>query len=318
VVLVLTFVLIVFADTQAPIIGILGVPTSEGCVTQVELTRLLPLLERDGRPADGSSCFTSYYVKWIEGAGGRVVPIPYDSTEEELSSLYSQLNGILFTGGGLDLALNSTYVQTANYLFNLAQSNQSDYFPVWCTCMGFQLLHILAAQDEAVLLSGFDSEDISWPLQYTSAAYDSRLFSSLPIDIFEVLDSENVTLNFHQDGVTIDIYKQYPALPNFFDILSVNEDRKGRQFISTVEAHDWPIYGSQWHPERQQYEFNTGEDGLVHTFDSIRANQAVSEYFINECKKSDHQFSDLGQLDKMLIYNYPTYYTGQSNQVYVF
>jgi gamma-glutamyl hydrolase len=313
----LIFVVIVFGQNQTPVIGILGVPTSEGCVTQVELTKLLPKLERDGISAEGSSCFTSYYVKWIEGAGGRVVPIRYDYTKEELALLVAQLNGLLFTGGGLDLALNSPYVQTANYIFDLAQ-NQSDYFPIWGTCQGFQLLHILAAQNEAVLLSGFDSEDISWPLQYTSDTSTSRLFSSLPKDIYTILSTENVTMNFHVDGVTPDIYQQYPALPNFFKILSVNNDRKGRQFISTVEALKWPIYASQWHPERPQYEFNSDDVGLVHTYDAIRANQAAAEFFVNECKKSSHQFSNATQLEKMLIYNYNPYYTGQSNQNYVF
>jgi hypothetical protein len=45
------------------------------------------------------SCFTSVYVKWIESAGGQVVPIPFDLPHSQLKSLYYNLNGILFTGG---------------------------------------------------------------------------------------------------------------------------------------------------------------------------------------------------------------------------
>jgi len=45
------------------------------------------------------------------------------------------LEGILFTGGGLDLALNSTYVQTAKYFYDLVTSNKKDYVPLWGTCM---------------------------------------------------------------------------------------------------------------------------------------------------------------------------------------
>jgi len=317
VILALALACVVFADTQTPVIGILGLPTSEGCIADPHLSRLLPQLERDGIDANGTSCFTSYYVKWIEGAGGRVVPIRYDYSPEEITSLVSQLNGFLFTGGELDLILTSPYVQTANLIFQLAQ-DKSDYFPVWGTCEGFQLLHILAAQNQAVLLGGFDSEDISWPLQYTSEAATSRLFSSLPTYIVDLLETQNVTVNFHSYGVIPEAYQQYPALSNFYKILSVNDDRKGRQFISTVEAIDWPIYASQWHPERQQYEFNTDDVGLVHSFDAIISMQAVTEFFVSECKKSSHSFTDPTQLDKMLIYNYSPYYTGQSNQVYVF
>jgi hypothetical protein len=38
-------------------------------------------------------------VSWIESAGGRVVPIRYDSTEEEVESIFNSLNGIVFPGG---------------------------------------------------------------------------------------------------------------------------------------------------------------------------------------------------------------------------
>eukprot|EP01092_Planopodium_desertum_P009580 TRINITY_DN4136_c0_g1_i1.p1 TRINITY_DN4136_c0_g1~~TRINITY_DN4136_c0_g1_i1.p1 ORF type:complete len:322 (-),score=47.02 TRINITY_DN4136_c0_g1_i1:31-996(-) len=309
---------VVVLASQTPVIGILGVPTAEGCVTLKEYNNhLKPQLLRANVAPNVTSCFTSYYVKWIEGGGGRVVPIRYDYSQTELKSLFSQLNGLLFTGGGLDLALNTPYVQTANYLFNLAK-NQSDYFPVWGTCMGFQLLNILAAQDTGVLDSGFDSEDISWALNLTSKAPSSRFFQGFPSNIVKILTTENVTMNFHHDAVTPATYSSTPSLNTFYDVLSTNLDRQGREFISTIEAKLYPIYGTQWHPERQQYEFNSEDVGLVHTYDSIQANQAAAEFFVNEAKKSPHSFADLDQLDKMLIYNYAPYYTGESNQVYVF
>lgn len=36
-------------------------------------------------------------------AGARVVPIFYDSSRETLDLMFSQINGLLFTGGGLTL-----------------------------------------------------------------------------------------------------------------------------------------------------------------------------------------------------------------------
>jgi len=41
------------------------------------------------------------YVKYLESAGARVVPIFYDEERAKLVTLVSKLNGLLFTGGGM-------------------------------------------------------------------------------------------------------------------------------------------------------------------------------------------------------------------------
>lgn len=78
-----------------------------------------------------------------------------------------------------------------------------------------------------------------------------------------ILQSQNVTMNFHHMGVTPQSYVSIPALSSFFKIISTNVDRGiftvnffsdtkihqvGREFISTVEAIHYPIYATQWHP----------------------------------------------------------------------
>ena len=40
------------------------------------------------------------FVRW---AGSKTVAIPYDISDVDLSTLLPQINGVLFTGGGLDL-----------------------------------------------------------------------------------------------------------------------------------------------------------------------------------------------------------------------
>jgi gamma-glutamyl-gamma-aminobutyrate hydrolase PuuD len=59
------------------------------------------------------------FVKW---AGSRTVAIPYDISEENLMRLLPQINGVLFTGGALNLINNSTkephqYYETAKKIF---------------------------------------------------------------------------------------------------------------------------------------------------------------------------------------------------------
>jgi gamma-glutamyl hydrolase len=63
------------------------------------------------------------------------------------------LNGILFPGGGLSLQPQTTFYKTAKFFFDqsITAYKKGDYFPIWGTCMGFQLLTILGADDHNVL-----------------------------------------------------------------------------------------------------------------------------------------------------------------------
>ena len=42
-------------------------------------------------------------------------------------------------------------------------------------------------------------------------------------------------------------------LGRFWNVLSVNNDKNGIQFISTLEAKEAPIFGTQFHPEKNPY-----------------------------------------------------------------
>jgi gamma-glutamyl hydrolase len=44
-------------------------------------------------------------------------------------------------------------------------------------------------------------------------------------------------------------------LKNFFNILSNSYNVNKEVFISSVEAKDYPIWGSQFHPEKNPFEW---------------------------------------------------------------
>ena len=88
------------------------------------------------------------------------------------------------------------------HLWSLAldANDKGDYFPVWGTCLGFETISVLAAQDPSVLESGFDSEDLPLALTLTPAAAGSALIGSAPSTVREYMTTLNVTMNNHQDG----------------------------------------------------------------------------------------------------------------------
>ncbi len=308
--------------TNRPIIGVLSVPVSDSRCETMQMTPRSPERPRLTDGAGGGSCFGTVYTDWLHAAGARVVPIRYDTSREEMERLFGFVNGVLFTGGGVDLSdLSAPYMRAAGHLFNLTveANTRGDFSPLWGTCMGLQTLSILAARDPSVLTSNaFDSEDLSLPLETAEAWADSRLVAGMPPSALRTLTTENVTTNFHHDGVLPSAYEKNANLRTFFKILSTNHDRKGKPFLSTIEARKYPVYGVQWHPERNQFEFWPKNDPINHTQSAVAAMQALSSFFVSEARKSCHRFPNASAEGQALIYNYARAPLGARYQSYFF
>lgn len=248
---------------------------------------MLALREREGRAEDALSRPHPHTQ-----AGARVVGIPhdaFDNAKADLDTMLGSLNGVLFTGGGLSLAPDTAYYRTGHYIFQQVQAinDAGVHFPLHGTCMGFEFLSILGAGGNAsVLQPGFDSEGLTVPLEFTREAKTSTLFGSAPANILNILATQNVTSNLHHDGVTPDTYATNANLSAFYNVLSTNTGRQGRRFVSTVEAKRYPIRGTQWHPERPQFEWNPALN-LPHSGDAMLAMQYMADFFVSQARMND-------------------------------
>jgi gamma-glutamyl hydrolase len=223
------------------------------------------------------------------------------------------VNGILLTGGGLEadvLNLTSPYMAAAGRIFRRVQArNKSGSFlPMHGTCQGMQVLAILGAQDPSVLHErAFDSENMSLPLHLNaSEVVDSRLLGpGTPAHVLDTLTRQNCTMNLHRDGIPPSAWWASPLLPPFFRLLSTNVDREGLPFVSTIEARDYPITATQWHPERPQFEFKPNV-GVAHTRDAIEAMQYVAGFFVEDARRNTQSFAN-ATLDTLLsMYAFPS------------
>lgn len=280
-----------------PIIGLLVAP-SPHC-DSVDLSPAAA-----ARVGEGSgSCVTWFYAKWLESAGARVAVIRYDEPADSLQKLISGVNGVLFPGGGLDLALNSTYVETASAIFDAVV--KEGITPLFGTCMGFQLLHILASRDENVLArNAYDSEDLALALDAQPGAEQSRFAQGVGEAAWETLTTWNVTANLHHDGVPPDRFKSNEKITSMFQMLTTNMDRKGNPFVSTIEGINAPIYATQWHPERPALEWSPALN-LNHTADSVIAMQSLANFYVAQARKSTHAFPSVEEEMASLIFAYP-------------
>jgi len=180
------------------------------------------------------------YVKWIESAGGRVVPLPTNISDADAKKTLHSLNGLLFTGG------SGAITDNARYLFKhaLEFNKRGSYFPVWATCLGFEwVLEMVGKFTKDSLDQNLDAQDYSIPLTFTKYGRESsRLFADAPPKVLDALASENITYNHHQGGLQPDHFHQNEHLTKFFHLISTNVDRKGRGFVSMYEGRNFPVY----------------------------------------------------------------------------
>ena len=79
------------------------------------------------------------YVKFVQMSGAQVVPLFAFNSTEYLDDMLSKVNGVLFTGGGIEFNMKNKWTQTADYILKYAikQNKNGNPYPIWGTCLGF-------------------------------------------------------------------------------------------------------------------------------------------------------------------------------------
>ena len=156
------------ADTYKPIIGILTQPTELHADAAETAERSAFHTLKQGEYIAAS------YVKFVESAGARAVPIHYTADEATLTELVNSVNGVLFAGGSASLSNTSTYYQAGQVVYNAAvkANDAGQHFPIWGTCLGFEeLARLLSGSNDRTLYphhgtgeKRLDSENYPVPL----------------------------------------------------------------------------------------------------------------------------------------------------------
>jgi hypothetical protein len=60
-------------------------------------------------------------------------------------------------------------------------------------------------------------------------------------------------------------------------MVSTNVDRMGQPFVSTLESKAYPFYGSQWHPEKNGFEWTVNE-AIPHSSNAVAAMQCKQQH----------------------------------------
>ncbi|KAL4856809.1 Gamma-glutamyl hydrolase A [Chlorella vulgaris] len=286
----------------------------QGKEEKLNLRPIIGIISQLGDPAPKHhSYIASSYVKMVESAGARAVPILCDMSPKEVERRFKAVNGILIPGGAQDLRPGQPFFDTVSQLVDLAiaANDKGNYFPVHGTCLGFEALAIVASANHSIL-SEFDAENLPSSLFLTDAAADgkSRFFNSLPPQVVQHLQTRPYAMENHSHGLAWTAVKENPKLHDFYDVLSLSVDRVGQVYVSTMEAHSYPITGTQWHPEKNAFEWTPDKD-IPHHPDAIEVTQEVANFFVSEARRNFHKPASQAEEEDLLIYNWAPEYTGK-------
>ena len=189
-----------------------------------------------------------------------------------------------------------------------AMNDRGIYYPIWGVCLGLQNMATWAFQpriDPVSICSGVNPKMMT--LNFTEDARKSRLFGDMPAEIYDALANDEIASNFHSYGLAMDFYNSAPVLKDMFMVTSTNHDDAGMEFVSSMEARDYPFYGLQWHPEKVSF-----MDTLVAARDLEQPDSAftmsrwMSDYLREEANKNNNSFLSIEEQERFHFKRYET------------
>ncbi|KAL5564916.1 hypothetical protein UlMin_028080 [Ulmus minor] len=268
--------------------------------------------------ATNASYIAASYVKFVESAGARVIPLIYNEPPEILFQKLELVNGVLFTGGW---AKSGLYYEIVQKIFKkvLEKNDAGDHFPLYAICLGFELLTMIISKDRNIL-EPFKASDMASTLQFTeNVNIEGTVFQRFPPDLLKKLSTDCLVMQNHHYGISPERFLQNKDLCNFFQILTTSYDEDNEVYVSSVNAHHYPVTALQWHPEKNAFEW--GLTRIPHSEDAIHVTQHAANFLVSEARKSLNR-PPLRQVLDNLIYNYSPTYCGKAgkgyDEVYIF
>ncbi|CDW58287.1 gamma glutamyl hydrolase [Trichuris trichiura] len=256
-------------------------------------------------PKLGEYSLPASYVRNVQSAGARVVPILPGESLDYYKRLFSQLNGLFIPGGpGKPTGHQKEVTKTASYFYKWAieafNCGQPKYWPIWGTCLGFQILATITSNSDCLMKCHCQAGSYSATLKVDPSR--SRLLSSLSPEILTAITSECICPHVHAYCLSLETFYR-SHLNDFYVLLASNKDRNGLEYVVGLEARDHPIFALMSHQEKvchtwnPRYQFDRSEN-------AVRLSQELMNFFVRECCRNDNKFGDWRTLAENCISGY--------------
>ena len=139
-------------------------------------------------------------------------------------TVLDQINGVYFTGGGLDLIDKKTgkphqYYKTAKIIYQYAKDvkdKRKEEFPLLGICQGQQLFSILN-NDDKDLLEKITYNSVVRKIHWEDR--ESKLFKTFNHDLKDYMENEPSVFHYHSYGVNMESYYKSPQFQSEFKII---------------------------------------------------------------------------------------------------
>jgi gamma-glutamyl hydrolase len=256
------------------------------------------------------------YVKYLEAGGARSIPIPYDAPLELVEDLLTQVDGIFFPGGASDLPMSARHVWSLLYTEDGRMKK-----PIWGTCLGLEWILQLASGNTSILQSGFQATNISLPLEDIK---QYMLYKNKRI--YGIVNKFNTTMNNHHMGISPSAFQATPSLMKHFRMTSQNTDLDSNKFVSTIEPRQpnlFPVYGVQWHPEKNAFEYatyphtNIPYEAIDHSPAGIHLSLYMASFFVQLVERYNASEQYTKPDTYPLVYDYPMKRGTKFEQIFI-
>ena len=306
---------------NGPVIGILTLPTSPKDLTFSK---------------NSFSMIPGSYVKWLEQAGIRIIPIRYDMPRRIIGKLMNLINGVLITGGSTKLFRNnsklcrikkmlaehvtcpSKYLSTVNYIINQAKKmyDRGNPFPIWGTCLGYETM-MISLSKYTLLRRRVSSinHSLNLNLNPNYLTFFKKYFDP---DLLQAINDKPLIYFNHKFAFRPKQVLHNRVIGNEMEILSTTKLENNQVIISMLKHKRYPFIGVQFHPEKIQFEHRASVQTNV-SYWSIEASHRLAMMFFDHVNQNQNEIDKENQLEALLIYNYPLYKSsGPYEQLYVF
>lgn len=173
--------------------------------------------------------YTKDIITLFKNNNINVISIPYNT--KNYTKYINRINGFVIPGtynGNTNFLLKHKFIDSViEYVILCIQKN----IPIWGVCFGFQVLLYIIGN---ITLKKYPAKGM-----YPIYIHKSKIFTS-----------NQMTLHNHTYGISVNDFKNNVELSTFYNISATSIDDNNKEYVAGIEAKKYPIYGTQWHSEK--------------------------------------------------------------------
>ena len=266
---------------------------------------------RFGFPPTDYSYIAGPYIQYLEAAGATIIPIPWDLPNSTLDMLLDNVNGILFPGGGTRLGNNgvpTSYGWAGKYIIERAinKNQQGEYFPIWGTCLGYQLVAEVFAQNFSSLIKIKTGSNLPKKLTLTIPGLLGKMFNVMDKTLEYDIQHETLTYFDHNHTIGFNEWEKNENLRTNFTITSFTDNGNSTPYAASVEGTQMPVFGTQFHPEKPGFEW-ANKANINSSSQAVELQQYYANFFVNETRRNNKTISNKF-IERLSIWNWKPFH----------